>query len=57
MSAEKNHKRALRYRELALREADKDRADLLNRIAMEAEQGVLCTVDRTTAATSIAIKS
>jgi hypothetical protein len=46
MSTDKDHARALRYRRLALAEADKDRASLLNRIADEAERGVLCTVDR-----------
>jgi hypothetical protein len=45
MSTEKNHARALRYRKLALSELDKEKAGLLNRIADEAEQGVLCTVD------------
>ncbi|MBV9564821.1 MAG: hypothetical protein JOY90_30905 [Bradyrhizobium sp.] len=56
MSADTNRKRALRYRELALREADKDRASLLNRIADEAERGVLYTVERLYIGTSIAIK-
>jgi hypothetical protein len=46
MSTDKNHARALRYRKLALAEADKDRALLLNRLADEAERGVLCTLDR-----------
>jgi hypothetical protein len=45
MSDENNHARALRYRKLALAEMDKEKAGLLNRIADEAEQGVLCTVD------------
>jgi hypothetical protein len=45
MSAENNHARAVRYRKLALSELDKDKAGLLNRIADEAEQGVLCTAD------------
>jgi hypothetical protein len=36
--------RASRYRELAL--ADRANAALLNRLAAEAERGVLCTVDR-----------
>lgn len=45
MSTERNHQRALRYRELALAQTDKDKANLLNRIADEAERGVLCTVD------------
>jgi hypothetical protein len=42
----KNHMRAVRYRQLALPEADKGKADLLHQIADEAEQGLLCTVDR-----------
>lgn len=46
MTDEKNHARAVRYRRLALAEADKYKAGLLNRIADEAERGVLCTVDR-----------
>jgi hypothetical protein len=41
----KNHVRAVRYRQLALAEDDKGRADFLRQIADEAEQGVLCTVD------------
>jgi len=45
MSTEKNHARASRYRKLALAELDKEKSGLLNRIADEAEQGVLCTVD------------
>ena len=36
--------RASRYRELAL--ADRANAALLNRLAEEAERGVLCTVNR-----------
>ena len=46
MTDEKNHARAVRYRRLALAEADKYKAGLLNRIADEAERGILCTVDR-----------
>jgi hypothetical protein len=45
MSIEKNRQRALRYRKLALAETDRGRAELLNRIADEAERGVLCTAD------------
>jgi hypothetical protein len=41
----KSHMRAVRYRQLALAEADKGNADFLRQIADEAEQGVLCTVD------------
>jgi hypothetical protein len=40
-----NHDRAIRYRRLALREPDKAKAALLQKIADEAERGVLCTVD------------
>jgi hypothetical protein len=42
----KNHDRAVRYRRLALAELDKNKAALLQKIADEAERGVLCTVDR-----------
>lgn len=38
--------RASRYRRLALVEKDKANADLLRRLAQEAEQGILCTTDR-----------
>jgi hypothetical protein len=37
--------RAVRYRRLALAEPDKAKAALLQKIADEAERGVLCTVD------------
>ena len=40
----KNHIRAARYRALALTETDQARANLLDRLAEEAEHGVLCTV-------------
>ena len=40
----KNHIRAARYRALALTEMDPARANLLDRLAEEAEHGVLCTV-------------
>ena len=46
MSTDKNRARAVRYRRLALAEADKEKAVLLNRLAEEAERGVLCTVDQ-----------
>jgi|BarGraIncu00222A_1022003.scaffolds.fasta_scaffold24637_4 hypothetical protein len=42
----KNHARAVRYRQLALAEADKAKAAVLYKIADEAERDVLCTVDR-----------
>jgi hypothetical protein len=37
--------RAVRYRRLALAEQDRDKADLLHRIADEADQGVLFTAE------------
>jgi hypothetical protein len=40
----RNHIRAARYRALALTEKDQARANLLDRLAGEAEHGVLCTV-------------
>jgi hypothetical protein len=40
----RNHIRAARYRALASTEKDQARATLLDRIAEEAEHGVLCTV-------------
>jgi len=40
----RNHVRAARYRALALTEKDQARANLLDRLAGEAEHGVLCTV-------------
>jgi hypothetical protein len=46
MSTEEHRKRALRYRKLALAEQDRRKADVLHRIADEAERGTLCTVDR-----------
>jgi len=42
----RDHLRAIRYRQLALREADQSRAALLNLIADEADRGVLVTSDR-----------
>jgi hypothetical protein len=39
--------RAVRYRQLALAESDKARADVLYRIADEADRDVFCTFDRT----------
>ncbi len=45
-SSMNNHDRAVRYRRLALSEPDEARAALLQKIANEAERGVLCTVDR-----------
>jgi len=41
----KDHDRAVRYRRLALAEPDKAKAAFLQKIADEAERGVLCTVD------------
>jgi hypothetical protein len=43
---DKNQNRALRYRRLALAEPDKAKAALLQKIADEAERGVLCTIDQ-----------
>jgi len=40
----KNHIRAARYRALALTEKDQARANLLDRLAEEAEHGLLCTI-------------
>jgi len=42
----KNQERAVRYRRLAMAEPDKDKAALLQKIADEAERGVLCTTDQ-----------
>ena len=47
MMNQKNHDRAVRYRQLALAEPDKNRAAVLFKIAEEAERDVLCSVDRT----------
>lgn len=41
----KNQIRAVRYRQLALTEPDKAKADLLHKIADEAERNSLCSVD------------
>ena len=41
-----NTLRAERYRGLAVAEQDKEKSALLNRLAEEAERGVLCTVYR-----------
>ena len=40
----RNHIRAARYRALALTETDQARANLLDRLAAEAEHGLLCTL-------------
>jgi hypothetical protein len=37
--------RAVRYRRLALAEEDKQKADLLYKLADEADQGILCTAE------------
>jgi hypothetical protein len=42
----RNRTRIMRYRRLALGQADRRLARLLNKLADEAERGVLCTVDR-----------
>jgi hypothetical protein len=41
----KNQERAVRYRRLAMAEPDKEKAALLQKLADEAERGVLCTPD------------
>jgi hypothetical protein len=41
-----NTMRAERYRELAVAEQDREKSALLNRLAEEAERGVLCTAHR-----------
>jgi hypothetical protein len=41
----KNHARAVRYRQLALAEPDRASADLLLKLADEADRDVLCTSD------------
>jgi hypothetical protein len=38
--------RAVRYRRLALAEEDKDKADLLLKLADECDRGILCTAER-----------
>jgi hypothetical protein len=47
MSQIRNHFRAVRYRKLALAETDRAKADLLFKIADEADRDVLCTSDST----------
>jgi hypothetical protein len=42
-----NQSRAMRYRKLALQEPDKEKAQLLQRLADEADRGVLCAVEWT----------
>ena len=42
-----NHTRALKYRKLALQEPDKEKAQLLQLLADEADRGVLCSVEWT----------
>jgi hypothetical protein len=37
--------RAVRYRRLALAEVDQAKSDLLNKLAGEADQGILCTAE------------
>jgi hypothetical protein len=41
----KNHARAVRYRELALAEPDRCKADMLLKLADEADRNVLSTAD------------
>ncbi len=40
-----SNSRALRYRKLALQEPDKEKAQLLQLLAEEADRGVLCSVE------------
>jgi hypothetical protein len=47
MTPLKNHTRAIRYRQLALGEPDRAKADMLYKLADEAERNVLCTSDWT----------
>ena len=42
-----NQSRAMRYRKLALQEPDKEKAQLLQLLADEADRGVLCSVEWT----------
>jgi hypothetical protein len=42
---QENQARAVRYRQLALAEPDRAKADLLSKLAEEADRGVLCTSD------------
>jgi hypothetical protein len=44
-SCTKNPARAVRYRQLALAEPDRSKADLLLKLADEADRDVLCTAD------------
>jgi hypothetical protein len=41
----KNQERAVKYRRLAMAEPDKEKAVLLQKLADEAERGVLCTAE------------
>ena len=41
----KNQERAVRYRRLAMAEPNQENAALLQRLADEAERGVLCTAE------------
>jgi hypothetical protein len=50
-----NQLRALRYRKLALQEPDKEKAQLLQLLADEADRGVLCAVEWTRHGSIIAI--
>jgi hypothetical protein len=45
MTPSKNRIRAVRYRQLALGELDRAKADMLYKLADEAERNVLCTSD------------
>jgi hypothetical protein len=41
----KSNPRAVRYRKLALAERDREKADLLYKLAEEADRGLLCTAE------------
>jgi hypothetical protein len=45
MTPSRNHARAVRYRQLALGEPDRAKADMFYKLADEAERNVLCTSD------------
>jgi hypothetical protein len=52
---ERSHKRATRYRKLALMERDHARASLLQRLADEAERGILCVAPHVLAVRAVPI--
>ena len=52
---ERSHRRVSRYRKLALTESDQARVSLLQRLADEAERGVLCMAPHTLAVRPVQI--